>query len=155
MRLTLTLSPRQFLTSMTSLSALWKRLQCISRFTFHSKSPSWDRKGEGKVKVKASSNSLIFEERGEWTDAKNTLSFTNQLRWGLEEKFLTLEHLRQNDPVFLLDFIFQKGRILSHNNHLCGDDLYKGEITLKPEQIQFNWHVSGPKKAEKIEIIYS
>lgn len=139
---------------MTGLRTLWNRFQCVSKFTFSSKSPYWDRKGQGFVKVKSSYNSLVFEERGEWSDTVHTISFTNHIRWGLEEKFLTLEHMRQNEPVFLLDFVYQRGRILSHNDHLCGDDLYQGEIKMSGDKIHFNWHVKGPKKTEKIEIVY-
>ncbi|MFN4174253.1 MAG: DUF6314 family protein, partial [Parachlamydiaceae bacterium] len=57
-------------------------------------------------------------------------------------------------PVFLLDFVYQRGRILSHNDHLCCVDLYQGEILIREDKIFFNWHVRGPKKAEKIEIVY-
>lgn len=139
---------------MTGLRHLWNRFQCVSRFTFSSKSPDWDRKGHGFVKVKGGYNSLYFEERGEWTDSHQSIEFTNNLRWGLEEKFLTLEHMRLNEPVFLLDFVYQKGKIVSHNDHLCGDDLYKAEIKIKRDRICFSWDVKGPKKSERIEVVY-
>jgi hypothetical protein len=39
--------------------------------------------------------------------------------------------------------------------HLCGDDRYAGEYTLRsPDALDVVWHVSGPRKRQRIESAY-
>lgn len=139
---------------MTDLFKIWKRLQCVSRFSFRSSSANWERIGGGGVKVGTTFSHLLFEEKGEWKDEILSLTFTNRLRWGLGTNSLSLEHMRQGDPIFLLDFVTKKGRLLSREDHLCGHDRYKGEIRIAGSAIRLNWTVNGPKKSERIEIVY-
>lgn len=147
--------------------AFWKKLQEISKLTFHAKTNAkensgWDGKGEGEVFIlKEGSGTLIFTEKGSSVGSLgNKMNFSNVFRWTLDRSagLISLEHLRRGPerPVFLFHLTPSgKDSLVSVDPHLCGGDSYFGQIQFDSHSIRLHWRVIGPKKNEEIEFFYS
>jgi DNA-binding transcriptional ArsR family regulator len=151
---------------MITLHTFWTRLVNVTQLDFEAKSQSteqagWNGKGKGKVFVAKDKNTLIFTERGSWKNRQNQeVGFSNVFRWTFNEKagVISLEHLRQgpNHPVELFKLAPSGKQTLSSiDSHLCGGDLYFGQIHIDPNSLRLNWRVIGPKKNEEIDYYYS
>ncbi|MCE2982141.1 MAG: winged helix-turn-helix domain-containing protein [Parachlamydia sp.] len=144
----------------------WERLGRTKQLTFHARSNAreesgWKGNGKGEVIVSRDNQSLIFNEKGIWTDAHgNQVNFSNIFRWTLDRtaKVISLEHLRRgpDHPVFLFHLApAAKDLLSSVDSHLCGGDTYFGQFLLDAVSLRLNWRVIGPKKNEEIDYYYS
>lgn len=121
----------------------------------------WIGTGVGTVNVVSPADgSLIFEEFGTWTNQENLpLRFHNTFRWSrLNDKALRLEHLRLglDQPVHLFDLRWQTNSLLATSQpHVCGSDLYSANLRILGSEIFLDWTVTGPRKDEKINYVYS
>lgn len=148
------------------LYAFWEKLCSIKQLSFLAKSKlgeesSWNGRGKGEVLVtKEGSNSLIFNEKGEWLGKQGTeVNFTNVFRWIFDKDagLISLEHLRRgpNHPVFLFHLAPSgKSSLASVNSHLCEEDAYFGQMHLDPNGLRLHWRIIGPKKDEDIVYHY-
>lgn len=137
----------------------WEQLSQIKGFTLEVHDhKQFTRKGQGEVTVQRETPStLIFYEKGVWEEQK--MEFTNTYRWTFDrrEGLISLEHLRQglNHPVFLFHLTAsQKNALSSIDSHLCGGDLYFGQLHLNPHGLHLKWRVIGEKKDQEIELTY-
>ena len=149
------------------LMNFWKRLTTVNRLTFCAKTKSngergWDGNGVGNVDVvKHGDNILIFNEKGTWKGRqKEEFHFRNVFRWTLDRDVILigLEHLRLGvaRPVFLLNLVpIDYDSLSSATPHLCGEDVYIGQLRIEAEILCLNWQVIGPKKNEEIDYFYS
>jgi len=83
------------------------------------------------------------------------LNFFNIFRWSLDltKTMISLEHLRRgpNQPTFLFDLKpVNTSCLTSAAAHICGKDLYCGEMHKKISELQFLWTIKGPKKDETL-----
>ncbi len=145
---------------------LWQRLKTISRLEFESRSYHADNhrrvSGSGKVVVECPDDSRItFSETGTWTaDSGLSLNFSNRYRWHRTPSgnIIRLQHLRYGEirPVELVEFMLQPDLPWeSRLPHICKNDTYRAEITLRESGLSIKWSISGPAKTEWIRCIYS
>ncbi len=145
---------------------LWHRLKTISRIEFESKSIhddiDWNVSGSGKVVVECPDDNLItFSESGSWTaDSGLSLNFSNRYRWHrtTSDTVIRLQHLRYGDlhPVELVELMLQSDLSWkSLSPHICKNDAYRAEITLRENDVLIEWTISGPAKSELLSCIYS
>ncbi|CDR34855.1 Conserved hypothetical protein [Criblamydia sequanensis CRIB-18] len=156
-----------FKTKAQTLQAFWQRLIEINQLRFHAKTNSkeekgWNGKGEGEVLVsKEGTNALIFNEKGIWQGKLGgEVSFSNVFRWTLDRQanVISLEHLRRgpDHPVFLFHLApIGRNSLSSVDSHLCGGDIYFGQIHFDNHSLRLSWRVIGPKKNEEIDYYYS
>lgn len=150
-----------------TLLAFWERLIKVNKLTFHAMTKSkeekgWNGKGEGEVIIsKESPNVLIYNEKGIWRGKFGPeVNFSNVFRWTLDtgNSVISLEHLRRglDHPVFLFH-LAPSGRnsLSSVDSHLCGGDIYFGQIHFDNRNLRLNWRIIGPKKNEEIDYCYS
>jgi hypothetical protein len=149
-----------------TLHAFWSKLSDVTQLNFNAKSQSndasgWNGMGNGKVKTTKDGNTLVFTEKGSWKNKQNEeIGFSNVFRWTFHqnEGVISLEHLRRgsSNPVELLKLAPSGKQILSSvDSHLCGGDLYFGQLHFDNISLRLNWRVIGPKKNEEIDYIYS
>lgn len=135
----------------------WDRLTKTQQLTCSTKSEKFIRKGKALISVtKKGTNVLIFHEKGTWS-GKQTMNFSNVFCWTLDlnAEVISLEHLRYNSPVFLINLTPLSNHLLiSLQPHTCGKDIYIGKMHLKPEGIHLHWNIIGPKKNEEIDSYY-
>ena len=103
---------------------------------------------------------LTFTETGTWKAPSGTeFAFSNVFRWSLTPlEQVRLEHLRLGpaNPVVLFDMAPTDGGIWAPvNPHLCVRDCYAAELRVLADGVSVGWTVTGPKKGERIEYIYS
>lgn len=149
------------------LNSVWKRLSEVKELSFIATTQSkeqtgWNGKGKGEVLVTdEGKNVLVFQEKGGWQDRNGkTIDFTNIFRWTLNNEMgsIALEHLRRgvNHPVFLFHLAPSGTHSLSSiDSHLCGGDVYFGQVSLDRHHLRLNWRVIGPKKNEEIDYYYT
>jgi hypothetical protein len=101
---------------------------------------------------------LLFHETGTWQpQGGSTLPFRNVFRWMQKGAVLQLEHLRfgPDAPVFLFDLTpHAEGNWRAAVPHLCRADQYDAHLTVQPGGIDLSWHITGPKKQERIAYQY-
>ena len=142
----------------TKDKVLWERLINIRSVQFQSRSDAqtgWNGSACGTVTVMIDhNNSFRFIEKGIWTSNQGiSTSFSNVYRWSIDHKLIHLEHLRygEHNPVYLFDLNrIDKFEWQSVSPHVCKKDIYSCLLVLKPEMIQMNWKIKGPKKNEMI-----
>ncbi len=145
---------------------LWQRLKTISRIEFESQSchadNRWRASGSGRVIVECQDDRRItFSETGSWTaDSGLSLDFSNRYRWHrtASDDIIRLQHLRQGEtrPVELVEFMPQSDSSWqSRSPHICNEDTYRAEITLRESGLSLKWTISGPAKSEWIRCTYS
>lgn len=151
------------------LHAFWEKLSAVQHFTFQAHTPldlafAWNGQGQGQVILQQETSPhprLIFNERGTWQNEHGIETiFHNVFRWtlNLEKNCICLEHLRQGPahPVFLFDLLPSTAEeLISPLPHLCGADTYSGKLSLNKEQLQMNWHITGPRKNTAMCYFYS
>lgn len=148
------------------LQALWDRLKQVKTVTFlatpqSKKETGWNGKGVGEVIVtNEKKHVLVFHEKGIWKGKKSDeMAFSNVFRWTLDQTagVISLEHLRRgaDQPVFLFSLAPSgNASLTSVDSHLCGGDVYFGQIFFNRQTLRLNWRVIGPKKNEEIEYYY-
>ena len=145
---------------------LWQRLKTISRLEFELRSCHADNprhvSGNGKVVVECPDDSRItFSESGSWTaDSGLSLNFSNRYRWHrtTSDHIIRLQHLRYGEirPVELVELTLQPDLSWkSLSPHICKNDMYRAEITLRESGLLIEWTISGPAKSEWLRCIYS
>lgn len=147
------------------LLAFWEKLSVIKTLSFNARAKSsetgWNGKGKGEVAVTSpESNVLIFTEKGSWIGKQGEVAFSNVFRWTIDRAacVISLEHLRRGyeNPVFLFDLSPTGNYTLSSvDSHLCGGDMYFGQIHFDRYSLRLNWRVIGPKKNEDIDYYYT
>jgi hypothetical protein len=143
----------------------WDILSNVKKLTFSAKSKEasgWNGRGKGEVTVtKESANVLLFHEKGSWHNKQyQEIDFSNTFRWTLDPpgNTISLEHLRfgASRPVFLFQLApIGRTSLSSIDSHLCGGDVYFGQVMLDARCLRLNWRVIGPKKNEEIDYFYA
>ncbi len=147
------------------LHTFWEMLSNVNKLSFNAKSKEesgWNGRGKGEVLVtKEGSNVLLFHEKGSWHNkSQQEIDFSNTFRWTLDRQggMISLEHLRMgaSRPVFLFHLApIGHSSLSSIDSHLCGGDVYFGQIFLDLRCLRLSWRVIGPKKNEEIDYFYS
>jgi hypothetical protein len=147
------------------LLRFWEKLKGITQLTFQARTKEktgWSGKGQGKViTTKLGDNGLLFTEKGIWQDKQATeMHFSNTFRWTLDRvaRMISLEHLRRGPdyPVFLFNLApVGTHALASIDAHLCGEDIYCGQVDFDRYSIYLRWRVIGPRKNEEIDYSYS
>ncbi len=143
----------------------WERLAATEHLMFHArtnnKEGGWNGKGVGEVvAAKENDKVLIFTEKGKWqTPQGRDIDFSNAFRWTLDVSagVISLEHLRHGAqrPVFLFHLAPAGSHSLSSiDSHLCGGDIYFGQIFCDRHSLRLKWRVIGPKKNEEMDYFY-
>lgn len=145
--------------------ALWSRLQAIVSFRFAVQPGAvshtgWAGKAEGAVAVTIiTTQSLVFEESGTliFPDMRR-INISNRYVWTYEDACVTLSHKRQGKLVTLVSLYPDADSINvwhSHTPHLCGKDIYAATLWEEGELLKLNWRIKGPRKDERIEVVYA
>lgn len=155
-----------FESSRQTLLAFWEKLSQVKHLSFQAKTRSeeesgWNGKGKGDViSSKDSDTVLLFQEKGSWYGKHDgAMGFSNMFRWTLDinQGLISLEHLRrgQDHPVFLFHLAPNAiNSLASVDSHLCGGDIYFGQVFFDSRSLRLNWRVIGPKKNEEIDYHY-
>jgi hypothetical protein len=151
--------------SQPDLEALWDSLCRVKRLWFVARSEQatgLQGVGSGTVEVTTVAPGVItFTEKGtRQTLQGKQIQFFNVFRWSRVEpaKHLRLEHLRYgiDNPVHLFDLMpAGDGSWQPANPHLCREDCYRARLHIKDRAIHLNWEISGPRKQEQMEYIYT
>ena len=135
----------------------WDRLAKIQRLSCITKSKEFTREGKALVSIKKEGTTLlVFHEKGTWS-GKQEMNFSNVFRWTLDLNagVISLEHLRYNAPVFLVNLTPLNSHLLiSLQPHICRRDIYTGKMHLKSDGVHLHWSIMGPKKNEEIDSYY-
>lgn len=148
------------------LHTFWERLLRIKSLNVDAitrmEESSNARKGKATVLITMpSKNRVIFQEKGAWLfNGKVHTQFRNTFLWTLdpETSLITLEHLRYglSQPVFLFHLTpVNSSQLESVDAHLCGDDVYLGNINWNTDKLLFHWRIIGPQKNEELLYTYS
>jgi hypothetical protein len=137
------------------MKALWKQLTQVNRFSIRTQS---GMSGDGQVKAKAGTKTLVFLESGSWNYPTN-LNFYNALRWRIDfsSSLLSLEHLRfgLDKPVFLFHLKpVSASTFEAVESHVCKNDCYFGRIEMKEHSLNFTWQILGPSKNDTLFCSY-
>jgi hypothetical protein len=143
-----------------ALELLWERLSRVRALSFVGRGAAWNGKGIGSVIAETTSvGAITFSESGFWTpEMGRETRFHNVFRWSKVGDTLRLEHLRfgEENPVFLFNLAAAGEREWrSVSPHLCSEDCYAAVMQVLDEQIILQWQVTGPRKQEAIDYIYS
>ncbi|MCP5505274.1 MAG: hypothetical protein H7A38_00125 [Chlamydiales bacterium] len=149
-----------------NLSSFWERLLRVNTLSAHvttrTESQKIDRKGKATVWITMpSQRKIVFQEKGTWlSNGKPHTQFRNTFQWSLdvEASLITLEHLRYGlgHPVFLFHLTpVNTHQLESVDAHLCGDDVYLGNISWNANTLLFHWRVIGPNKNEELTYSYT
>jgi hypothetical protein len=145
----------------------WQKLGKVKELNFQAKTKSdekngWGGNGKAEVHIsKENEKTLIFTEKGSWKNKSDKeIDFSNAFRWTLDTQVgvLSLEHLRLgiNNPVFLFNLApTENGTLSSVDSHLCGDDIYFGQLVWDLLSLRLSFRVIGPKKNEEIDYYYT
>ena len=148
--------------SQQRIQQLHHRLTRIQHFYYRS-SPGplsvmgWEGEGRGSVRVDAQKHGCLFYESGRFYPARGTIvDMVNCFEWECGDDHIRLSHRRRGEAVYLFDLVPEADGIWrSATPHHCGDDIYRGVLTLETEQISLQWRVIGPRKDEHFHYIYS
>lgn len=156
------MSPKK---NMEILISFWDKLTQVKQLNLSARSLSkdngWNCKGAGEVGVtKEGSQIILFQEKGIWKgkDQEET-SFSNIFRWTFDKNagMISLERLRWGDEntAFLFHLAPSGNYSLSSvDSHLCGGDIYFGQIFFDRHCLRLTWRIIGPKKNEEINYLY-
>jgi len=116
--------------------------------------------GIGEIdKATPNEKSIIFKERGFWNvDRGPQVSFRNAYKWIVSENTLSLARYgyEMSNPIHLVDFeIIDGHEWLNISPYVCGSDTYHAALRWSDETLQLLWIVSGPKKDQTVEYLYS
>ena len=147
------------------LATAWQRLAAVTELSFSARSGAstptgWTGQGAGGVEVSSfSPRQMLFQESGQFIHASGSQSkFNNVYRWtATDDNAIQLEHLRfgPEHPVFLFAMKPQPdGSFRSVEPHLCRDDCYTAEMSIRADVIHLRWTIAGPRKNEVIEYEY-
>ena len=149
----------RFPVSVVRAWSVLKRVQRLSTHVLESRYPAHAGSGNGIVERELYGQELIFDERGTWMLPNGTgTAFRNRCRWRLEEKLLTLEHLRhgEGNPVLLAVFEPREGNVLRPKApHWCDPDTYDVEMVFEHTAVTLYWTVAGPAKDYRMRTVYS
>ncbi len=142
----------------------------MSEFSIAAKADNgWVAEGEGIVNIEnCSDNKIIWREKGIWNQGQSEqgqsgqgpggLEFSNIYRWAQTDsvEFL-LEHLRYGDdrPVKLVTIrTAEKGLWKCVDPYRCGQDIYRLEVKVSPDELILYWQIKGPNKNHYSTISY-
>jgi hypothetical protein len=146
--------------------AFWERLSTVKQLNLNARTrfsneKGWNQKGLGNVQVsKEGSSVLIFQEKGTWQGGEEQTGFTNMFRWTFDRNagMITLERIRWGgeNTSFLFHLAPSENYSLSSvDSHLCGGDIYFGQIYFDRHSLRLTWRIIGPKKNEEIDYFYT
>jgi len=132
----------------------------LSRFAFSARSgegsqSGWNGQGTGTVEVTQEGRSVRFFESGTFTldGQSRSVPMRNVYRWDIFPDRIALFHERRGaeDPVSLFDLIVDNDdTLINANVHQCAADAYSAKLELKPDGIDLEWRIVGPRKNEWI-----
>lgn len=118
----------------------------------------WEGEGRGKVVVEAvDKDRVLFHESGHfYPKGGNRIDMFNCFEWRVTDRGFCLSHRRRGDAVYLFDVLpdADSERWYSEQPHVCGDDIYQGNLTVVGESIKLSWRVTGPRKDEHFHYQY-
>lgn len=145
---------------------LFSLLQQIQTFEFNSSTKGksqtgWNGSGNGTVSTKVKQDCVFFKEDGffKLDISSQQTKISNEYIWKqISPNKIKLSHARfgYDNAVTLFNLIKISDNIWqSEEAHVCVDDLYSAKLTIKEDLIKLSWNISGPKKDETIEYLYS
>ncbi|WGL18531.1 DUF6314 family protein [Microbulbifer bruguierae] len=147
--------------SLAALAQLCERLKKIRAFSFNASNgpgskTNWRGHGRGEVSVTRFGAHIVFDEQAKFTDADgHVVALQNRYRWTRCLDSVRLEHLRREAPVLLFNLVPVTVHGFRHQSpHLCGEDIYTAELLLHDDEIELIWHISGPRKNERLHYHY-
>lgn len=160
----LQLEPKQ---EVAILRGFWERLKQVKSLDFSAQSMGvvnqrWPEKGKGSVTLElVKPHTIVTIEKGTWYNQESKgLDFSNSFRWtlDLEKRSISLEHLRRGKqmPVFLFCLGVQAlDALASTSVHVCGKDIYFGNIHFSKGALTLKWRVIGLLKNEALDYVYT
>ena len=104
-------------------------------------------------------NSIILKERGCWdVDRGPRITFRNAYQWIVLENILSLARYGydMSNPNQLVEFeVSERREWLNISPYICGSDTYYATLRWSEETLQLLWIVSGPKKDQTVEYLFS
>ncbi|MGY3870140.1 DUF6314 family protein [Aeromonas crassostreae] len=144
-----------------AIQRLWERLPQIGSFAFEASNGAgsatdWCGCGEGEVRVTDHQGGWLFDEQGRYTTPHGkVLAMHNRFWWRHSDRGIRLAHLRYGQPVELFELLPQgEDRWLTAEPHLCGQDHYSAELTLREDGFLLAWQIRGPRKNERLGYRY-
>lgn len=144
-----------------AIQRLWERLPQIGSFAFEASNGAgsatdWCGRGEGEVRVTDHQGGWLFDEQGRYTTPHGkVLAMHNRFWWRHSDRGIHLAHLRYGQPVELFELLPQgEDRWLTAEPHLCGQDHYSAELTLREDGFLLAWQIRGPRKNERLGYRY-
>lgn len=119
----------------------------------------WSGNGYGSVDIEQQGEILFFHEIGFFTpDMTGAKSSThNEFKWQIQDSKIELWHTRRGreNPIFLFNLVPISDTVWrSEEHHVCGDDLYSGQLTVG-EELRLDWFINGPRKDEHLIYYYT
>jgi hypothetical protein len=150
------------------LHKFWQKLASVKQFYFQAKIKGQEEKaymgrGKGEVHIAEGDGLLIFTEKGVWDkkagEEDGPMHFSNVFRWTIDRGRLlvSLEHLRHGSdrPVFLFHLAPSgSSSLTSVDSHLCGEDVYFGQIYFDRHTLRLTFRAIGPKKNQETTYYY-
>lgn len=130
---------------------VWERLKLIKNFkVWCQRDMVWEGFGEVSIEFLAE-DEILFKEKGEWKG--RNLSFQNALRWRYLPSGILLERVRLDQEAPPCAILLEPGPVLS-GHYDCGRDRYSVELFSDERGVHLHWSISGPKKKERIRVLY-
>lgn len=136
----------------------WQRLARLRRLSLTARpgpasQTGWRGSGSAGITARADGDDWRLIERGHFSPAgaKRSLAFENIYRWQHADDRLRLYHERFGAAaaVFLFELVAEtETRLVCRCPHPCGDDVYRGSLTLTETGFDFDWLIRGPRKDE-------
>lgn len=115
----------------------------------------WRGAGRADIIAEADGGDWRLIERGRFSPAPagRSVAFENIYRWRRAGDRLQLYHERfgASAAVFLFELVAEtESRLTCRQPHFCGDDIYRGALSLTPTGFDLDWSISGPRKDEHL-----
>ncbi len=137
------------------IQQLWQSLKTVDSYHFDSfpgpdSKTAWQGSGSGTVSIHSDDQTIRFIESGLFHTADGAeLNSANVFVWERLAESISLSHHRREQPVFLFELVpTAEHRWSSARDHVCGDDVYSGELNEMPTGFELTWRIKGPKKDE-------
>lgn len=119
----------------------------------------WRGHGTAAISAERTGEDWRLIERGRFVPAgaARGVTMNNVYRWQRAGDRLRLYHERfgTEAAVFLFELVAESAdRLVCQRPHLCGDDVYRGTLTLAETGFDLAWSITGPRKDEHLHYRY-